>query len=305
VVPAREISLPYEWTTYPIPEQIEKLTEPDGAEYLTWDVRLPSPVQEAVSPTFQPTVDAAACFNDFVRLATSGDILRFAQRYGVLYICRHTREWKHGGIAKNGDLCADCHGKYWQGIWLEPVSAWLIHSRQLSALLKLAIEVRHAAVLERQFLQDVSLRDLKALRNVRMYLPGTEPVRQDTGARLLRQATSVFLDEIFGAAALSPSSAWLRGDEKGSEFATLTLQVKSLMGVLAVGLFAALKSPQGPHLCSYCGNPYTVQEGEKAPDSTGKRAHYCYRCRERDYAVVRAAKKKQRDQARRTSRTAT
>ena len=237
-----------------------------------------------------PLASAAEdCLGEFIRLDETSDeefparVLALAQRWGLLGICCHRKPSSHRidrrcyPLGSFGSYANPATVSPW-----EPIEAWRRYSRQLRAILNIAVDL--------QLDRPGSSRDWAAVQGAEPDF--RHPLRdwgtpKDDGppsVNLERWGPKVAGDISSERAALAAAlTRWLHYGRvvphghwtEGEAAPAVRLFHESLTGVLAVQLAAALQSPQGVHRCDGCGYPFPSQ-GARRP-ARGKRK-WCSRC---------------------------
>lgn len=257
-------------------------------------------------------VDWSGALAEFSRLRDAQDnpkrIIAYVRRHGPLGFCRHRRlaiNWRRQDPAKCLDAlecgetfpwrtvrdCTDCDDEYTSGstTFLEPVSAWLFHSRQLHAILSLAASLLQGERTHEEEWKRLRIGDADAeWEQLRAGAPDKfwqALVESFEGAR----GTSIVPDS-------NPERQW----RELSAYVTQWLQLARTVGlhvvpaeppgvglrtrmepddhcgVLAMQLAAAVCSEVGVYRCDRCDNPY--QPAGRAP--RGDRRALCPTCRD-------------------------
>ena len=197
----------------------------------------------------------------FIRIRDGEGVLRFAQRYGVLFICDHGIPASHnpgGGVYLDKDT--SCKPQGWPDDPREPVDCWLRYARLADALLDIGYALHNG-----------QMGDTKDWETIYQNLPDpnqTFAVDSSVMAHFaLSSAVQVWLS-------LDPPTGrfrWLPGEREPE------IQLKSgTFGNLGLQLAAALLRVGDMVLCHNCGEIY---EPKRKPRAGHDKRSYCPDCR--------------------------
>jgi hypothetical protein len=284
---------------YAVPGDVRLVDAPPGSG--STDSRL-YPRLESSLPKGGRSADASAdCLIEFIDLHYLSEeqfrarVLSFARRWGLLGICKHGEPaghargscWSLGLAGEDGNL---------DYMW-EPLEAWRRYSRQLDGMLRVAARLR---------VGEAGLpKDWEAIAAAE---PSPLPGRKAHSGRKAHWTPRASAGDIgserqmFGVALVRwlqfgnvVSDAIWRPDEPTP---TIRLSHKSLAGVLAVQLAAAVQSQEGVYTCAECGRPFTLPPGARRRARTLDA--YCSRTTCGRKAVVRNSQRRRyHDQPRR------
>jgi len=206
--------------------------------------------------------DTRGMLGAFIRLRDDEGILRFAQRYGVLFICEHGVPASHnsGGGAYLGKDTS-CKPQGWPDDPREPVACWLRYARLADAFLEIGYAL-HSGQLG-------------------------DTIHWETIYQNLPDPNKTFAVDSSGMALFALSSAvqvWLSLDPPTVRFRWLPgerepeLQLKSsTFGALGLQLAAALLRVGSIVLCHSCG---AVYEPRRKPRAGYDKRNFCPDCRD-------------------------
>ena len=219
---------------------------------------------------------SGACLDAFVRLAPApGDrfadaVLTFAQRWGMLDICRH-------GLPGAAVRCSAL-GVPWRSPW-EPLGAWRVYSRQALGLLNIASRLQAG--------QSTTTADWEMATMDARLIPARHRDPHGHLDDCLRGFSGIYsglnepADMQWAAVAHAVNVWWRYGGVKpdsyhlpGETAVRTWWSRQGLAGVLAIQLAAALRETL--FACSDCGLPFSLGENRRRPAS-GRRA-YCDQC---------------------------
>jgi hypothetical protein len=223
----------------------------------------------------------------FARLRTGEDVLRFAQRYGVLGLCQHGMPETHNprplsvpllgliqspslwkpvevGTEREPSFVIEDRGErpWCEAIRCEPVEVWLFWSRMSSAMLNVAASLRRNVPTKQADWEVIITEET----DERSLLIDSILARPWIARIYLQEAVNRWLH--LGNVRLSMS--WSINSENPS----LEIEAETF-GLLGVQLLTAVTGAQSLSLCDGCDRPY-VREGRRP--QTG-RANYCPDCR--------------------------
>ena len=232
-------------------------------------------------------IDFTGALDRFARLKTGDNVLRFAQRYGVLDFCQHGQPathnprllaipllglvqspslWKpiESGIYSEPGFMIEDHG---ERTWCEPVGSeavegWLFWSRMAAALLNVA-----AALASRH---STSRDDWEVI-----ITEESDEIPRLIDSLLARGwAARVYLQEAVNRwlhlANVRLSLSWPIGQDKAS----LELEADTF-GLLGIQLLTAVTGAQALAVCDGCHSPYV--RPNRRPQAG--RANYCPECK--------------------------
>jgi hypothetical protein len=214
--------------------------------------------------------DATGALDAFLRIQNGRDVLRFAQRYGHLMLCRDGVPASHHRppLGEPPGWCPPLgaeEGRNW-----EPVDRWLYYVRRANALVRVA-----AALHGGELGQESDWRILSE----HAALP-----RESLHTRRSHLAAAIWgwLD----LARVQPGLTW---DTHPPELRLWS--GAGTFGVLGVQLLIAVSQSHGLAVCTSCSRPYlreqrAVQAG---------RGNYCPACGERGGARVRKQRQRERE----------
>ena len=238
--------------------------------------------------------------DQFVHLADAPaeHILRYAQRWGVLFLCeQHRLPTSHNPrplyTAVSGQVtwCVPPRGA--NGTYWEFLEDWRHFARQARALLSIAV---------RLYQEHTGAAADWGTVYERMAQTGP-PGQGDLAAE--RFALTLCVNEWLILGDVRPQFSWI---DRHNTVPKITFGGGGLFGALAVQLALAISQTDGLVLCSACGAPYVP---ERRPRSDER--HYCVACRDagrpardaaRDYRGRRAKVAKATSASSRTIHTA-
>jgi hypothetical protein len=210
--------------------------------------------------------------DDFRRISSADSILRFALRYGPLWLCeRHAKPFTHPGTR------AGCAVAEERRVYREPISKWLSLAVQTRALLTLAASA------------------IEVTDSVRSGRPSFVEARRATVDKAIREAEfevgpGVTLETIrdYDKNALphliaGKVNGWLRDCNVQPRFTwnrNFTLESKTVFGSVAALLMTNLSPREGnTAYCDYCKQPYKYGPGteRKRAPKAGQR-NMCPSC---------------------------
>ncbi len=248
------------WRQYPASALRSSLKD-----YIAWDY-LPSPRSQFANPS-------GDLLASFIKLGSSDDsdsLLTFAQKWGVLGICKHNYPYTHNQPAGQIEVCYplgwdEQYG--WISEFREPLSAWKFYSRQAGAILSMITKVNQGS--------GPSERDLAIATdplNSDYDLLPDKPSNED--ASVSKFIIADYVNRWLQLGNVHLSTSWL----KRSPAVHLDYNNR-LFGALAVQLMMAFYR-QGFVVCSSCGKTYN-RKGRRPKN--GQR-NYCPRCQHRSHA---------------------
>jgi hypothetical protein len=253
----------------------------------------------------RPDGELTGALHRFVRLRDAQDVLRFAQRYGVLDICEHGLPCTHNprmlnihllglvqspslwkpvevGTENSRSFLIEERGKrpWCEGCGSEPVETWLFWSRQARAILNLAAALSAGRPCSREDWEVILTQDI----DEKPQLIDTLMARRWAAGVYLQEAVNLWLDLANVRLALS----WPTGAGLGS----LRLERGGTFGLLGVQLLTAITGAQSLAICNGCSIPYIR---EKRRPQAG-RQNYCLECRAKKVPErIRQQRKRDRD----------
>lgn len=221
----------------------------------------------------------AGMFEDFLKLEEGSDevILRYAQKWGVLRLCReHLAPSSHVPHRLKVLIEDDhwpCRVNEWAGRQWEPIDRWRYYSRQANAMLKIAVVLGGALPGEKP--QPASRVDWES--TLELFTPQIDPEAFRllvTDKRDAMRIQGVLLEravnEWLAMGDARVAWRWSRGRPQ------VDLGGDSLFSAMAVQLSLALARVDGLSICDECRRPYPARR-RNAP---GK-PRYCPSCRNR------------------------
>lgn len=215
-------------------------------------------------PELEPKpVDPAGALDAFIRISSAEDVLRFAERWGPLSLCKHNAPACHAGPGPVAlTACSPTRS--------ESIEVWLRFARHAHAVVEVAIAVRAGEPSPRE--------PWETLLN---YKPSEgHPVREDLEEhlRLLQERPPVgpmlswfqlkrIVDSWLRAGDVRPEADPGRMGRDGCE---IRLGGYHTFGLLAIQLLSAVTSDRGIYYCHSCQEPYAPS---RKPQH-GRR-HYC------------------------------
>jgi hypothetical protein len=245
------------------------------------------PVYESVN--MPEAVDLTGALDRFARLRSGEDVLRFAQRYGVLDLCQHGLPQTHNprllsiplfgliqspslwkpvevGTEQQPSFVIQERGErpWCEAAGVEAISVWLYWSRMAAAILNVASALRRNVPTQRADWEVIITEESEE----RSSLIESLLARRWIGQIYLQEAVNRWLH----LANVRLSLSWAIGLEDPS------LQIEAdTFGLLGVQILSAVTGAQSLAICDGCGKPYVR---ERRRPQTG-RANYCLDCRER------------------------
>ena len=286
--------------TYEIPGRVWLGRCDDGTPCLEWDCagQGVAGFDDSATTQFEEWggVAPGEALAKFIRLhdaRNQPDAIRdFARKYGVLDLCEHRRDWENilpGWLSFEG--CPHCGDAYRRGRQpaREPLDGWVFYARQLKSMVRVLIDLELSAIDETW---QVKSEDLDIIRppwySTRFPLEGPEyPETMTLGYRLnkawsdLVDAEGRWTDHALGI----DHVGLRRGVDPDTGFPEWVVNVRSLPGLLARDLHAAVRSAVGWYYCDRCGHPYTPRWDPQNPEKSPRRPKrgqrkYCPECRE-------------------------
>ena len=208
-----------------------------------------------------------------VRIGGGDDVLRFAQRYGILELCEHDQPIMYGRgkcVLKDGSVCRP---RGWPGLCWEPIDGWLRFVRQVKAVLAIA------AALNQGERPDPIHWANQAWSNPESFLRNGKS-KSKAGLSYQRYLVSKAVGEWLQMGDVEPLFTWSRSGPAIGFIGTTC-------GSLAAQVMFTVSRSQALAVCSGCGQAY-LREGKKP--QRGRR-NFCPACGE-----TVASKLRKRDQ---------
>ncbi len=214
--------------------------------------------------------------SEFVKLAqgTPADVMRFAQRWGALSLCR-----MHGLPFGHSRSCIESRPFLTQE-GSESIGHWIRTAKGFEALIGLAIAFK-----KRSYGDDADWDSVEAAISGPDF-PSATPHKSiikwvdDERERLAvaRLRFQIEVDRLIKIARITPRLWWnQKRDRFQVDFDSSTSQTPNLLCVLTLQLLPVLVNPDGRKgfaKCSDCGRPYRV---DRRPNPN--RRNYCTRCK--------------------------
>ena len=237
---------------------------------LSWDPRTeqaPSHNAEATGRMlFNPGKPAkpAGMLDAFVRIKEKADVLRFAERYGVLDICEHGLPGSHNPppLPLTGQLRRCRAWGEQQYVYWEPVDIWLRYVAQMRALLSLAVDLR-ASSPGRMADWKLAYSQLRWSEEIALLALDQAGKEVERDRIFLGERVSTWMQ--FGN--VRPELFW-----EQNSLANFRLSGHTF-GVLGIQLLFAATRAQGIYFCYGCGMPY----GPKRKPRKDRR-NFCSNC---------------------------
>ena len=208
--------------------------------------------------------DTRGMLDAFLRIRSGSDVLSFAQRYGILSLCRHGEPIKNViGMTCGGSRGVPCRPNGWPDLCWEPVEGWLRFVRHARAMLGIAAALHQG---ERPSGDDWAR--LEAWK---------EPDRRKlvVGRKMATEFDLPYQQHLLA----KHIDEWLRMGRVEVVFTwPVSGPVMSLMGTtfgtIALQLMLTSGKSQDLTVCSGCSRPY-IRVGRKPQRS---RRNYCASC---------------------------
>ena len=220
--------------------------------------------------------------DEFVRLtdATDADIVEFAERRGVLGLCRCRLPHSHNSADKRA--IEERHSSYCVPLYWERLTDWRFWARQFRASLNVAAAIQKEEIAD---LDDLNFLWQGRLPALPPRLPRRGSARHEELLLVFRCKLADHVSRLLSLARVLPE---LKSTGRTLSIVLVPSGEVNLFGHLTLQLMTAMARTEGLGLCSGCGESYVITGNRPNPN----RRSYCPQCGRR--AALRDAAREYR-----------
>jgi hypothetical protein len=264
------------------PGSVELIRTSFGASYIKWDLE---PFRQMKFPSPAGMLDA------FIRIADGDDqdTLRFAKRYGVLFLCRHGLPWPHypSSPPRLPFIPGPQKGWWCKATQAEPVERWQFFARRAKAILGIAASL-HRGNKPTKADWSAAIEGYKPAEAIVAFANRPLVTRKPPEIRE-HLILSSLVNEWLMIGGVKPALVW---PPKGKPYFWLS---SGTYGEIGVQIMTAVSRSGDLQICDGCGRPYL--RTEKRPQR--ERRNYC----ESDSCKKIGNKLRQRERRNRLAKT--